>query len=309
MTTREELIAKVQEVARRRGATALSMRPFTREARISNVTIQKLFGTWSKLCEAAGIAAHPRRVTLTDEDIFREMRKTFLDVGVVPALKDFEPAFKYTASVFNRRGWSWTMAKVKFRAWAEKHDPSFPYMDQLPNGSAAPSARSGVCRHAVDPMSGVHAPRGSRLTGDPLGFGAMANAPVNEMGVLALFAMVAERLGYSLELFNPRFPDCEARRRVSGNRWERVLIELEYRSSNFLAHEHDPKGCHMIVCWEADWRPDDIEVLELRSVVAALQARDAERRRQRRESDQTGGRSDDWSDDGHHRSAGEEEKD
>jgi hypothetical protein len=305
MTTREELIAKVQEVARRRGATALSMRPFTREARISNITIQKLFGTWSKLCEAAGIAAHSPRSALTDTEIFCEMRTAFLDLGGVPKLAAFERAFKYTANVFSNRGWTWKAAKTKFRAWAEAHDPTFPYMDQLPDGSAALPR----VRRAVDPMTGVHAPLGARLMGGPLGFGAMANAPVNEMGVLALFAMVAERLGYSLELFNPRFPDCEARRRVSGNRWERVLIELEYRSSNFLAHEHDPKGCHMIVCWEADWRPDDIEVLELRSVVAALQARDAERRRQRRESDQTGGRSDDWSDDGHDRSTGEEEKD
>jgi hypothetical protein len=127
-------------------------------------------------------------------------------------------------------------------------------------------------------MAGVHAPVGVRLMGEPLGFGPMANAPVNEMGVLALFVLVAERLGYSIELLNPRFPDLEVRRRVPGNRWERMLAELEYRSSNFLAHRHDRMGCQLIVCWEADWRPNDIEVLELRSVVAALQAADAERR-------------------------------
>jgi hypothetical protein len=319
MMTREELIAKVQEVARRRGATVLSMKQFTREARVCNIWIIKLFDSWSKLCEAAGIASYPHRVGVTDEELFREMRKTFLDLGGVPTLKLFVRGFRYTASIFTHRGWSWTVAKIKFRAWAETHDPAFPYLDQLPDGSAvrAPNRPRGP---AINPMAGVHAPLGVRLIGEPLGFGPLATAPVNEMGVLALFVLVAERLGYSIQLLNPRFPDCEARRRVPGNRWEAVSIELEWRSSNFLDHRHDRTRCQVIVCWEADWRPNDIEVLELRSVVAQLMAedarrraedaerlaQDAERRRQARESDAAPAQSEDGSEAGGHRSRAEE---
>jgi hypothetical protein len=288
--TREELIAKVQEVAQRRGATMLSLRQFMRASHVGTTTIETRFGTWSKLCEAAGIATCPRKVPITDEELFREMRTTFLALGGVPRFTVFIRGFKYPANVFQHRGWPWLVAKLKFRAWAEVHDPAFPYMDQLPDETAVPPRAR---RRRVNPMAGIHAPLGARLMGEPLGFGAMANAPVNEMGVLGLFCMVAERLGYSLELFNPRFPDLELRRRVPGNRWERLLAELEFRSSSFLAHRHDRNGCQLIVCWEADWRPNDIEVLELRSVVAALMAEDAKRRREPRRSDDADGGGDD----------------
>jgi hypothetical protein len=64
------------------------------------------------------------------------------------------------------------------------------------------------------------------------------------------------------------FPDCEAMRRVDARtgRWERVRIELEFRSSNFLRHGHNPRGCDLIVCREHDWARCPLEVIELRKV-------------------------------------------
>lgn len=305
--TREDLIAKVQDVARRRGTTTLSSRLFTQEAHVSTYMIARLFETWCNLCAAAGIEAHARRVALTEEEIFREMRKTFLQLGGIPSLAAFERASKYSRNAFARHGWSWTLAKINFHAWASKNHPEFPYLDQLESGTASPALPRAPRRH-IEPSARYHLPFGSRLMGDPLGFGAMANAPVNEMGVIALFAMVAERLGYSLDLFNPSFPDCEARRRVSGNRWERVRIEFEFRSSNFLDHRHERTGCEVLVCWIADWRPDDIEVLELRTVVEALRAQAAARPKRKagsdEESDKATAESDEQSDERSDKRAG-----
>ena len=270
--TKEELIAKVQEAARRRDKKFLSLRQFKAEAGVATHVILRLFGSWSNLCAAAGISGYPRKLPLSDEDIFGEMRRTFLDLGCVPSLTTFESHFRYSQNIFVNRGWSWKRAKALCGEWAQKNHPDFPYLDQLA-GRAAPTSPPRS-RH-VAPTRAVHPTIGTRYVGEPLDFGAMINAPANEMGVVALFAMVAERLGYRLELFDRTFPDCEARRRVAGGRWQRVRIEFEFRSSNFIAHRHERAGCDVLVCWIADWRPDDIEVIELRSVIETLRANPA----------------------------------
>jgi hypothetical protein len=269
--TREELIAKVREVFRRQGGPTLSSRQFHTQAHISNSTVERLFGSWTTLCEAAGIAAHRRRVAATDEDVFREMYRTFLALSCVPPRSEFIREFDYSHQVLTRRGWDYTTAKAKFAEWAAVERPDFPYMDQLAGGPP-PSSGTGRARPRRNGAAPdrVHLPIGVRFVGEPINFGAMVNAPVNEMGVVALFAMVAERLGYAIELMDRTFPDCEARRRIHGDRWERVQIEFEYRASNFECHRHDRARCDVLACWIADRRPEGLEIIELRSVIETL---------------------------------------
>jgi len=108
--------------------------------------------------------------------------------------------------------------------------------------------------------------------GEPLGLAAMAHAPTNELGVLFLFGILAADLGFRVERLQAAFPDCEAKREVAPGNWELVLIELEIYSRNFKLHRHDPKGCHVIVCWKHNWPdcPEWLEVIELSKVVKRL---------------------------------------
>ena len=103
---------------------------------------------------------------------------------------------------------------------------------------------------------------GPLLQGCPLVF-----APTNEAGVLYLFGAMSERLGFLVLLVQAGFPDCEAMRVVGENRLQRLKIEIEYQSRNFLKHMHDLKGCDMIVCWEHNWPECPLEVLELKTMV------------------------------------------
>lgn len=86
------------------------------------------------------------------------------------------------------------------------------------------------------------------------------------------FGVVAFDLGYVVEGVGTGYPDCEAKRCVSssGDIWERVRVEFEFRSRNFQTHGHDPADCDVIVCWEDNWPECPLEVLELRSVIANL---------------------------------------
>jgi hypothetical protein len=105
--------------------------------------------------------------------------------------------------------------------------------------------------------------------GEPLGLAAMAHAPTNELGVLFLFGILAAGMGFRVERLQAAFPDCEAKPEVAPGKWELVFIELELYSRNFKSHRHNPKGCHVIVCWKHNWPdcPEWIEVIELSKVV------------------------------------------
>ena len=99
---------------------------------------------------------------------------------------------------------------------------------------------------------------------------ALIHEPINEMGVVFLFGTVAEKLGFMVTLVQAEFPDCEALREVGPRRWQRIRIEFEYESRNFLRHDHCAAECDLIVCWVHNWPECPLEVVELREVMGRL---------------------------------------
>jgi hypothetical protein len=108
------------------------------------------------------------------------------------------------------------------------------------------------------------------MVGDVIAYRGMVFAPTNEVGVVMLFAAAALELGFAVEAVKAGFPDCYAWRRVGQGRWRRVRIEFEYASANFRIHEHDPRGCDLIVCWEHNWHKCSVEVFDLKREIARL---------------------------------------
>jgi len=111
------------------------------------------------------------------------------------------------------------------------------------------------------------------LLGSPMRLPALAYEPVNEMGVVMLFGMVAHQLGFIVEAVQAGYPDCEAKMEVEPGRWQHIRIEFEYESRTFKNHGHDARKCDLIVCWRHNWKncPPNLQVLELSSVLRKLQ--------------------------------------
>jgi hypothetical protein len=111
-----------------------------------------------------------------------------------------------------------------------------------------------------------------RTFGDSLGFKSLSRAPINELGVVYLFGVLHDVYGYEIESIQAGFPDCIARRRIKGGRWEELRVEFEYESKSFVSHGHEPAGVDMIVCWKHNWPecPKGIEITELSSFVAEV---------------------------------------
>ena len=116
---------------------------------------------------------------------------------------------------------------------------------------------------------------GRQEYGAPLEYKGLRHAPLNEQGVVYVFALAARDLGFTVEAIGTSFPDCEAKRQMDrkGERWQRVRIEFEYFSSDFRRHGHPQEGCDLIVCWKNDWPECPLEVIELSEEIKKLGAR------------------------------------
>ncbi len=92
------------------------------------------------------------------------------------------------------------------------------------------------------------------IVGDAINFRGMVYGPVNEFGVVALFAKVCEEMGFIIEEIRAEYPDCVARQQIKRG-WERIAIEFEYRSSNFVRHGHDLRLRNL--------RPDGVDAVSV----------------------------------------------
>jgi len=97
--------------------------------------------------------------------------------------------------------------------------------------------------------------------------------PVNEQGVIFLFAKYHKELGIEyIEGIQQGFPDAFGRRKIGRTEYEPVDIEFEFKSLDFKNHQHDPNQCDIIVCWEHNWPQCPLEVIELKTALSKLLA-------------------------------------
>ncbi len=108
--------------------------------------------------------------------------------------------------------------------------------------------------------------------GELIDFRGLRFAPVNALGVAYLFGMISRELGFIVESVGIGYPQCDGKRRIEpeGLIWEYLLMQFEYRSTDFRANAFSAEECDLIVCWIHDWEDCPIEVLELKSRLGYL---------------------------------------
>lgn len=97
--------------------------------------------------------------------------------------------------------------------------------------------------------------------------------PTSEQEVVLLFGLLLPHLPERFVINEVRtaFPDCLATCVKEDGENEPVRIEFELHASNFIAHQHDPSGCDLIVCWEDDMLNFQVPRLALAPIARALE--------------------------------------
>ena len=198
----------------------------------------------------------------------------------IPTRDHYRRDGRFSPAVFEKHFGPWSLLPVKFRDYARDKPEWAEVVALLPKPrpqcrpTSSPAAPvDDVRRAAKQAGQAQHTKLADRPTyGNPIDFRGLRHEPVNEQGVVFLFGMVAKELGYMVEAVQTGFPDCEAKRQVGPDSWQRVRIEFEFESRNFRDHGHPHAGCDVIVCWRHNWPdcPPNVEVVELSSIIKTL---------------------------------------
>ena len=258
---RADLIARAQALAARRGLISVSQTQF-RRAKLPVDRAKRLFGSWNDFNRAAGLQPNESRKRIDDALLLRAVRDACIAAGGIVSVTHFNRKGRYGQGPFRQRWGGWRNVLLALREWAEREDPQFQFLHLLPQtGERLPRSLTSW-------------PPPERRYGAPLNYPGFLHQPVNEQGVVLLFGALARPLGFAIEHVSGQFPDCEAKRRVGLDVWERCRIEFEYQSRNFQTHGHDPQGCDLIVCWEDNWPDSPVPVMQLRAEVGRLRAKE-----------------------------------
>jgi len=263
--TKEELTAAISACAKEMNKTPTRAQ-LMRNAGVTRSDVKRYFGTYQRAMEACNLERNSGGKKVEMEPLFRDWAGIARKLQKIPTLAEYEMQSKYSVRPMIARYGSWLQVPDAMKLYAQEQDLTEEWLDVLElvdrhtrrraemPGMSAPTYGTKILTDR--PMYGL------RIQDSPLVF-----APVNEQGVVYLFGALSERLGFLVLRVQTEFPDCEAMRVVDGNRMQRVRIEFEYESRNFLRHMHEPAGCDLIVCWEHNWPECPLEVVELKGAV------------------------------------------
>lgn len=277
MKSKEEVIADIRECAEKLGHTP-TYPELKRMKNMTHAAYRRYFGTLATALREAGMQPRGGGHRIEMAQLFEDWATVARKVGRVPSAPDYEVHSRYSLQPLQRRFRVWADVPRRMREYAEDNGLQQQWADVMAmvteQQRQTPEGRRPYARKAdKDPLrEPARMLEGRRVYGPPLTPEALAHAPVNEAGVVYLFGMLAARLGFVVTHVQSEFPDCEALREIERGRWQRVRIEFEFYSRNFVAHGHDAEACDLIVCWMHDWAdcPASLEVLELRGKVAGI---------------------------------------
>ena len=239
----QDLLHEARALATRLGKNTLTIEDWRKNGSCDDGVIRRRFKSWSGFLKEANLEVGNAQ-DIPNQELLKELGRLHGVLRKAVSPGDMDAMGRYSSSTYIRRWGSW---KSAWNCFLETADTS---VTPQPESSLEAKQPQGV------------------FYGEIINYSGMLHAPVNEQGVVYLFALLSRSLGFTVEAIQSAFPDAVAKRQLRGQKvFERVRIEFEFQSSSFLKHGHDASGCDLIVCWEHDWRNCPLEVIELRRVI------------------------------------------
>jgi hypothetical protein len=234
--------------------------------------IDRQFGSYRNALQACGLEREGCGIPVKIERLFHDWAEIVRDMKKIPTVLEYGQRSDYSHTTLGKRYGSWNLVPSGMAKYARENGLEQDWSDVLElaekHSREAPKKRT-IPQQPVEKLSKARVLNDRPIYGAPMLRQVMGFAPVNEMGVVFLFGAMAEKLGFIVTWVGTQYPDIEAFREVSPGRWQRVRVEVEFLSRNFLHHFHDPKECDLIVCWENNWADAPMEVISLKECLEA----------------------------------------
>jgi len=274
--SKEEIIAATRECAEKLGHVP-SFPELQTTMKVTKRAMRTQFGTYGALLKACGMERHGPGHEVNISDLFLDWAGVVRRTGKIPSINEYGIAGRYSIRPLLRCFHGWRFVPLGMMEYARKEQLEAEWADVINViarhlGPGQSDGRRCMRRGGTDVRAKMLV--GQPVYGAPMLHPVMSHAPTNEQGVLILFGAEAQRLGFKILRTQTECPDCEAMRSIGPDRWQRVRIEFEQDSRNFLAHGHSLDSCDLIVCWNHNWQNCPLEVLELRSVVEGAEDRE-----------------------------------
>jgi hypothetical protein len=253
--SRVEILQAIRSCARK-----LKHNPSRRElrltARVSEEALHKHFGGLKGALEKAGLRPSGSGFRQQESTVLLDWARVARKLGKIPTVTEYESRGGFSDMPFHTRYGNWT---------------------SVPGAFLMIGAQAGDGRGSMVKVRALHGRTRKQdifhdrpLYGPLMNLPEMVHEPLNEMGVVFAFGLVARQLGFKVLRFQAAFPDCEVLREVVKGQLQRMKLEFEYESRNFLRHRHRIDGCDGIVCWKHNWKECPLEVIELSKVFHRL---------------------------------------
>jgi len=261
--TKDQIVKAIRLCAKK-----LKRNPNLRDLRliggVSEMVLYKRFGGLAKALAAAGLEASGPGFTQPEATLLLDWAAVTRKLGKIPSVHEYSSLGRFSVTPFQTRYRRWGSVPQAFGKFARVSKIDSAWQDVL---KLADTHKEHKIVRAFPRPRVRQGPvfRDRPVYGRPLLCAELAHEPLTELGVVFVFGILARRLGFVVHRIQPDFPDCEAVREVARGQWQRVRIEFEYESRNFLRHRHGKNQCDLIICWRHNWPecPAHLEVLEL----------------------------------------------
>src|SRR5438270_3000734 len=272
--SKEEIIAVIKECAGKLGRPPKFSEFESAYPAIKMGTIRKYVGTYTLALREAGLDCLGAGFEVAMDELFRDWAVIVRKMKKLPTMTEYEHQSRYSVRPLMGRFKRWTQMPRGMHEYARQQKVDVEYgdvMNMIRDHYKGEPESAWMLERAVDLKAcGAYELPDRPVYGPPLTTMHMSCGPTNEQGVMFLFALLAKDLGFVVELIRTEYPDCQALRQVGEERWQRVWIEFEYESRNFLKHFHDASKADIIVCWNHNWPECPLPVIELKVLVKML---------------------------------------
>jgi hypothetical protein len=267
--TREEVICAIRQTAEEVGHVP-SMTELVSTKRVKRYDLRKHFAVYKTALEACGLERHGPGCDLNMDKLFADWSEVVLRLEKLPTMAEYQVYGRYSAKSMSRNFGGWAHIPGGMAKYAREQGLEDSAKDVLEIVAKHWEGEGDGTSHFRRTSGQILRPglmKGQPVYGSPTVDADLMLAPTNEQGVVFLFGAVARKLGFVVLRVQTEYPDCEALREMEPDQWQKIKIEFEYESRNFLMHGHRADKCNLIVCWRHNWEESPLEVIELRTAM------------------------------------------